>query len=103
MIFGRGARLEAEIERLERERALMHRDLVNLSCRVSALEAVISRALDVCNKIAATTILVGDTRVSLDHAVQVLADAHDMATVERHLTLRHHRQGEAHGRAINEW
>lgn len=28
---------------------------------------------------------------------------HDMATVERHLTLRHHRQGEAHVRAINEW
>jgi hypothetical protein len=103
VIFGRGARLEAEIERLERERALMHGDLVNLSCRVSALEAAIGRALDVSNKIAATTILVGDTRVSLDHAVQVLADAHDMQAVERHLRIKHHRQGDVQGRAINEW
>lgn len=79
------ARLQERVDVLER--AAGDRDM-----------AVISHA-----EIRRPSILVGDTRVSLEHAVQALADAHDMATVDRHLTLRHHRQGEAHGPAINEW
>lgn len=106
-IFGRRTReLEREILTLRQELASAAEIATRLRQRVDVLEraagdrdmAVISHA-----EIRRPSILVGDTRVSLEHAVQALADAHDMKAIDRHLTLRHHRQGEAHGRAINEW
>jgi hypothetical protein len=104
-MFGRRTtRLEAEIAVLKVERDCSNSAITLLKARVSELERQsVGHAIDASAETPAPSILVGETRVSLEHAVQALADAHDMATVERHLTLRHHRQGEAHGRAINEW
>jgi hypothetical protein len=104
-MFGqRTAQLARDIEWLKEERERHSVAIATLRTRVAELEREsVGHAIDASAEIPAPSILVGETRVSLEHAVQALADAHDMATVERHLTLRHHRQGEAHGRAINEW
>jgi predicted nucleic acid-binding Zn-ribbon protein len=98
-MFGRRKLLNeiAELKRAHEDHRVYLRDahasIATLRARIETLD----------RELTTSTIDVGGRRVDIEHAVQALADAHDMATVDRHLTLRHHRQGEAHGRAINEW
>jgi uncharacterized protein YlxW (UPF0749 family) len=101
-MFGRRRReLQKEISALRLELATLRGDI---ECQSERLSQLRTDAIRVTLATAtAPSILVGDKSVSLPHAVQVLADAHDMQAVERHLRIKHHRQGDVQGRAINEW